>query len=146
MKIADAQLVIDLIHSTEPFPEFISVEKVVQSTVDRYIDNLIKNDPGIEYKTIKAHTERKTNNFIKQFEVAFKRKLKKLIEEHYVIPEPKPVKEEIQHLIKDAAILLKMTPQNLNHLLRRHPEINVVEISPRKRYLTESEIDKIGKL
>ncbi|WP_242093153.1 hypothetical protein [Aestuariivivens sediminicola] len=145
MKKADVQLVVELIHSTEPFPESISVEKVVQSTVDKYIDNLIKNDPGIKYKTIKTHTERKTNNFIRQFEIAFQRKLKKLVQE-YVIPETKPVKEEIQHLIKDAATLLKMTPQNLNHLLRRHPEINVIEVSSRKRYLTESEIDKIRKL
>ncbi|WMI68806.1 MerR family transcriptional regulator [Mangrovimonas sp. YM274] len=146
MKKADAQLVIDLIHATEAYPEFISVENVVQSTIDKYIDNLIKNKPEIKYKTIKTDTERKMNNFIRQFEVAFQKKLKKLGEEHHINPEPKPIKEEKQYLIKEASAILNMTPQNLNHLLRKHPEINIIEISSRKRYLTENELNKLKKI
>lgn len=141
-----AQLILDLIHVTEPFPESIKVEKAIQSVIDKYIDDLLKDNPKLKWKDLKSHTTRKTNNFIKPFEQAFNRKLKMIYEEHVKNLDAKPKITEKQFLIKDAAEILDMTPQNLNHLLRVHPEIKVIEISSRKRYLVESEIEKIRKL
>lgn len=141
-----AQLILDLIHVTEPFPESISVEKVIQSVIDKYIDNLLKDNPNQKYQDLKSLTNRKTNNFIKPFEQAFNRKLKIIFEEYIKNQSAKPIINEKRFLIKDAAEILDMSPQNLNHLLRVNPEINVIEISSRKRYLVESEIEKLRKL
>ena len=107
---------------------------------------LLKDNPKIKYKDLKSDTSRKTNNFIKPFEQAFNRKLTIIYEEHDKNLDTKPKITEKQFLIKDAAEILDMTPQNLNHLLRVNSEINVIEISSRKRYLVESEIEKIRKL
>ncbi|NNE02571.1 MAG: hypothetical protein HKN52_05330 [Eudoraea sp.] len=142
----EAQIIVDLIHKTEAFPESIVVKKEIQTVVDKYINSLLKHNPKINYSRLKSEVNRKTNNFIKPFDEAIKRKLRAVFQEHYVTPESKPESEEKRYLIKEVANLLEMTSQNLNRHLRNHPEINVIEISSRKRYLTESEIEKLKNL
>lgn len=138
-----AQLILDLIHITEPWPESIKVEKVIQSVVDNYIDNLMKDNPKLKYKDLNSATSRKTKNFIRPFEIAFSRKLRVILDEYNKTLNAKPIINEKRYIIKEVAEKLEMTPQNLNSILRNHPEIKVIEISSRKRYLTESEIEKV---
>ena len=53
---------------------------------------------------------------------------------------------EEEYLIPECALKLNMTSQNLKAILRNHSEINVFQLSSRKRYLTKSQIEKIRNL
>jgi hypothetical protein len=122
----------------------VNIEQGLQLAVNTYVDNLLSQNPNIKIPKLKWEFEKKSNNLITAFQHALKNKIKIL--NNKVVPKVIEEKEEDKTILSEVCKILKVTPQNLNHLLRNHKEIKVIEVSSRKRYLTKSEIEKLKKL
>jgi len=141
----EAQLVIDLVFKHERTAIFV-IEKNVQNAVDTFMNNRKKLDSTMNYYQIKKEFELKSNSIVRMFQKAFLKKAKETVLKEIEAKKILGVVDEKKYLIPECAIKLNMTPQNLNAILRGHPEIEVIQLSARKRYLTKSQIEKIRKL
>ena len=122
----------------------VNIEQGLQLAVNTYVDNLLSQNQNLKIPTLKWEFEKKLNNLMTAFQHALKNKIKTI--NLKITPKVIETKEEDKFILSEVCKLLKMTPQNLNHLLRSHQEIKVIEVSARKRYLTKSEIEKLKKV
>jgi hypothetical protein len=124
----------------------INIEQGLQLAVDSYIDNLLKENTTKTLRTIEWEFEKKLGNFETAFRHALKNKLKILRSKSDFKIIKTEIANEEKYIISKVAEKLEMTPQNLNSILSNHPEIKVIEVSARKRYLTKSEIEKVKRV
>jgi len=144
MTKAQAEAILNEIHIRDA--NKVHIEQGLQLAVDTYVENLLKKDPKLNWSTILHQFDRKTDNLTRAFLHAMRHKWKKIrsIKENQAIP--KETKTEEKFILSEVCKMLEMTPQNLNHLLRKHTDIKVIEVSARKRYMTKSEIAKVKKI
>lgn len=123
--------------------EGYTVEQGLQLAVNSYIDDLVQHNPNLKLSNLQWDFDKKSNNLIKSFQQALRNKIKTINREITKREIPKEAPKEERIILSKVCKILDMSPQNLSHHLRNHPEINVIVVSPRKRYLTKSEIEKV---
>lgn len=122
------------------------VEQGLQLAVDHYVEEILKQHPRPKLNSVQWEFDKKSENLTRTFQQALRNKLKKIRSQKETQDIPKEMVKEEKFILSEVCKMLEMTPQNLNHLLRNHTDIKVVEISSRKRYLTKSEIEKVKKI
>jgi hypothetical protein len=141
MKKSDANHIIGLINE---FPkDKIEVSQGMQSAVNAFIESYIKQNKDWNLSTIKWEFDKKSNCLTKAFQQAVRNKTKeiglKILDKRKVVELPK----ETEYLIKEASEKLNgMSVQNINKILKKY-KLPVREESARKRYVTDSTIEKI---
>lgn len=126
--------------------EGYTVEQGLQLAVNSYIDDLVQHNPNLKLSNLQWDFDKKSNNLIKSFQQALRNKIKTINKKSTTSEIINVVKQEDRIILSEVCSMLEMTQQNLNHLLRTHTEINVITISPRKRYMVKSEIEKLKKI
>jgi hypothetical protein len=123
-----------------------TVEPTLQTAMNDFYKTLIANRNGKQLLSVKDEIENKVELLRWKVLQALRNKHKKemvIIQKKRNAPPPKNEKE---YTIAKVAEILDMTPQNLNKHLERHPEVNVKTLSPRKRYITETELNKLKRI
>lgn len=120
-----------------------NVEQPLQTAMNNYYAILLNNREGKTISSIQQEFTKKVDLLRWKLESAFRvlhsKEMAKMNRQNKVVS---PINEK-EYIIKDAAKKLKMTPQNLNEHLEKHKDIKVKTVSPRKRYLTETELNKL---
>jgi hypothetical protein len=120
-----------------------TVEHPLNTAMKEFYAALINNREGKSLPTVQREFDKKVDllswKLGQAFRNAHKKELAKITEKQTA----PPLKNEKEYSIAKAAKDLKMTPQNLNKHLEKHSEIKVITISPRKRYITETELNKL---
>ncbi len=123
-----------------------TVEQPLDTAMKEFYSALIANSGGKPLGNVKQEFEKKVDLLRWKLCQAFQHSHKKqlaLVKEKI---EARPLKKEAEFTIKAAAAKLGMTPQNLNKHLENHPEVKVRTESPRKRYISESELTKLKNI
>jgi hypothetical protein len=123
-----------------------TVEQPLQTAMNNYYDTLLKNREGKTISAIEQDFTKKVDllrwKLSSAFRVLHSKEMAKMNNRNHSI---KPQNEK-EYIMKTAAKMLKMTPQNLGKHLDKHPEIKVNSVSPRKNYLSETELNKLKKI
>jgi hypothetical protein len=122
------------------------VEPTLQTAMNEFYETLIANREGNKRLSVVYEIEKKVELLSWKALQALRNKHKKemtKIEKNRNAPPPSNEKE---YTIAKVAKELKMTPQNLNKHLEKHPEVKVKTLSPRKRYITETELNRLKKI
>jgi hypothetical protein len=123
-----------------------TVEQPLQTAMNEYYATLLKTREGKKISTIKQEFDKKVDllrwKLGSSFRVLHSKEMAKMNNRfNDAVP-----KNEKEYIINEAAKMLKMTSTNLNTHLRNHPEIKVKRVSPRKNYISETELNKLKKI
>lgn len=123
-----------------------TVEQPLQTAMNEYYATLLKTREGKKISAIKQEFDKKVDllrwKLGSSFRVLHSKEMAKMNNRfNDAVP-----KNEKEYSIAEVAEKLKMTPQNINKHLEKHTEIKVKTVSPRKRYLTETELNKLKKI
>jgi hypothetical protein len=120
-----------------------TVEQPLDTAMKDFYASLIANSEGKPLYTIQNEFDKKLDLLRWKLGQAFRNSHKKeLAKVNKKLTAPPPTNEK-EYTIAEVAGKLKMTTQNLNNHLKNNPEIKVKILSPRKRYLTDSEFKKL---
>jgi hypothetical protein len=122
-----------------------TIERTLELAFEVYYRDLTENIDSKKLQKIEHEFTKKLDRLSWKIENAFRRIHKANLNNLY---KPKPTQvatNEKEYLITLVAKMLDMTPQNLNNHLRKRKDIIVREKTPRKRYISESELKKLKK-
>jgi|SRR5690554_3001502 len=140
MKKTQANEIIGLI-SEFPSDELM-VTQGMQSAMNNFIDSYLKENPKTSSSTMIWDFDKRAKNFTKSFKQAMRIKLKEMHMQSAQNIETIPNNEK-EYLIKEASEMLGgKSQQHINQLIKKY-NLPVRVESPRKRYISESTIEKI---
>ena len=120
-----------------------TVEQPLNTAMKEFYAALMTNRESTPLPTVLKEFDKKVDLLSWKLGQAFRNAHKKELAKKTEKQTASPFKNEKEYIMKTAAKILKMTPQNLGKHLDKHPEIKVNKVSPRKNYLTETELNKL---
>ena len=120
-----------------------TVEQTLQTAMKDFHQGVLANRGDKTLAKLRNEFDKKVDLLRWKLVSAYRECHKKEVEDITVRHQANAQKKEIEFSIADVAEKLKMTSQNLNQHLRNNKDVIVRTESPRKRYITESELNKL---
>ena len=124
-----------------------TIDQPLQTVMDAYYRELIKDKGNKKTSQVKWEADKRIDLLHWKIEGAFRKiHLAEAKRIGKAIEAKQPVNER-EYLISEVAKKhLNMSQQNLNQHLRNHPDVKVRTVTPRKRYLSETELTKLKQI
>ena len=120
-----------------------TIDQPLQTVMNAYYKELIKREGSKKTSEVKWEADKRIDLLHWKIEGAFRKiHLAEVGRIGKAMEIKQPIKEK-EYLISKVAKDLNMSQQNLNQHLRNHPEVKVRTVTPRKRYLSESELNRL---
>ena len=120
-----------------------TVEQTLQTAMKDFHQIVLANRGDKTLAEMRNEFDKKVDLLRWKLGSAYRECHKKEVEDRTVRHQANAQKIETEFSIADVAEKLKMTSQNLNQHLRNNKDVIVRTESPRKRFITESELNKL---
>ena len=120
-----------------------TVEQTLQTAMKDFHQMVLANREDKTLAKVRSEFDKKVDLLRWKLVSPFRECHKKEVEDITVRHKASALKTEKEFSIADVAQMLKMTSQNLNQHLRNNKDIMVRTETPRKRYITESELNRL---
>jgi predicted DNA-binding protein YlxM (UPF0122 family) len=120
-----------------------TVEQPLRISMKEFYATLLANREGKHVNTIQQEFDKKVDLLRWKLGQAFRYSHQKELAKTNEKQTKSSLTIEKDYSIAEVAKMFKMTPQNLNKHLEKHSEIKVKTLSPRKRFIVESELKKV---
>ena len=123
-----------------------TIDPPLQTVMDAYCKELIKNRGSKPTNTIKGEVDDRIDLLHWKIGGAFRKIHSAEVKRLGQTSESKQPINEKEYLIPVAAGKLNMSPQNLNKHLKNYKDVKVRTETPRKRYLSETQLTKLKQI